>query len=76
MNEQELKALKALVLVQGAVIQALSWKLNHGKEMKGALQNSYAPILRAQNQMPNPDKEFIAALEKAHREITGQLALM
>ena len=47
MNEQEFKALKALVMVQGAVIQGLSWKIHHGKETKEAIQNSYATLMQA-----------------------------
>ena len=75
MNEQEFKALKALVMVQGAVIQGLSWKIHHGKETKEAIQNSYATLLRAANSAVPHDKEFVAALEKAHTDVVMQLAL-
>ena len=75
MNEQEFKALKALVMVQGAVIQGISWKIHHSKETKEAIHNAYAPLIRAANQAVPFDKEYATALEMAYRETLVHLAL-
>ena len=75
MNDQELKALKALVLVQGALIESLVWKVKHDKEMRDTFTNSYSEALKQAGSGTSRDAELATAMDRAYRSFAAKLAI-
>jgi len=71
--ESSIKTIHGLVLVQGALLQAIAWSKAKNTEIAFEFSQQYMPIIQGLNKEKEPDKELISAVERAHKTISAQL---
>lgn len=73
MSESNIKTIHGLVIVQGALLQALAWKEVKKTELNFEFSQQFIPLIQGLNKAENPDKELIAAVNAAYKSISAQL---
>lgn len=73
MSESNIKTIHGLVIVQGALLQAMAWKETRKSDLLYEFSQQYIPLIQGLNKNKEPDKELIAAVELAYKSISAQL---
>jgi hypothetical protein len=73
MSESNIKTIHGLVIVQGALLQALAWKEVKKTELNFEFSQQFIPLIQRLNKAEHPDKELIVAVNDAYKSISAQL---
>jgi hypothetical protein len=72
-SDTNIKTIHGLVLVQGALLQAIAWSKSKNTEIAFEFSQQCNGLVNELTKNKDPDKELIESVERARQSITAQL---